>query len=354
MFSSCCWWRFFALARALPQLFALEGAGRGLPVSPHTLRDEPAVPICGVFAAGDRRPAASAAEPRRLLLALIMRAPVGRAAFAACRPACRSRVGCSAKKLSKNMRGLVRSLPGYGVRQMNINTNINIPVDPTKPPTPDQARNALQLGVAEIQLVLPSLCKILRRHVGIRRPEIGHQQRSTGRLSLRLWWCWLLSERRVLVRIWGLLPPEQSSTVAKDAQRRCRGISANPAMIITVRPTSSAGSSHHDTAGTGKYADRVTLAQAHQLTIEQIQTALGKPQIEANKKDGSTLTRVFTYLEGIFILAGLRYAFVAMQRQTVSKFCRPHHHHARLSGLSCLIVTAVRRQKTRRRVFLAC
>ena len=85
-------------------------------------------------------------------------------------------------------------------------------------------------------------------------------------------------------------------------------------------------------------AQIVALAQTHQLTSEQIQTALGKPQIEANKKDGSTLTRVFTYLGGIFILSGLS-AFVAMNWEYLNSAARIIITLG--PGLACLIVAAV-------------
>ncbi len=41
-------------------------------------------------------------------------------------------------------------LPPPGTNQFNVNTNINIPVDPAHPPSPEQARNAAKI-VAEIQ-----------------------------------------------------------------------------------------------------------------------------------------------------------------------------------------------------------
>lgn len=50
----------------------------------------------------------------------------------------------------------IPKLPVQGVNNINVNTNINIPVDPTKPPTPEQARNAAKV-VAEIQHNNPAL-----------------------------------------------------------------------------------------------------------------------------------------------------------------------------------------------------
>ena len=59
------------------------------------------------------------------------------------------------QKLSYKLPEMPR-LPVQGINNVNVNTNINIPVDPTKPPTPDQARNAAKL-VAEIQQNNPAL-----------------------------------------------------------------------------------------------------------------------------------------------------------------------------------------------------
>jgi hypothetical protein len=52
-------------------------------------------------------------------------------------------------------------------------------------------------------------------------------------------------------------------------------------------------------------AEIVALADAHKISIAELTSALGRQEIEANKKDAFTLTRVFSYLGGIFILAGL-------------------------------------------------
>lgn len=49
----------------------------------------------------------------------------------------------------------------------------------------------------------------------------------------------------------------------------------------------------------------VALANAHNISLAELTSALGRREIEANKKDAFTLTRVFSYLGGIFILAGL-------------------------------------------------
>ncbi len=51
-------------------------------------------------------------------------------------------------------------LPVQGINNVNVNTNINIPVDPTKPPTAEQARNAAKV-VAEIQQNNPALQETL-------------------------------------------------------------------------------------------------------------------------------------------------------------------------------------------------
>lgn len=52
-------------------------------------------------------------------------------------------------------------------------------------------------------------------------------------------------------------------------------------------------------------AEIVSLTATHNISLEELNSALGRQEIEANKKDGFTLTRVFSYLGGIFILAGL-------------------------------------------------
>ncbi|MES2206042.1 MAG: DUF2157 domain-containing protein [Pseudomonadota bacterium] len=52
-------------------------------------------------------------------------------------------------------------------------------------------------------------------------------------------------------------------------------------------------------------AQIVTLARTHSITLEELASALGRQEIDANKKDAFTLTQVFSYLGGIFILAGL-------------------------------------------------
>jgi hypothetical protein len=55
----------------------------------------------------------------------------------------------------------------------------------------------------------------------------------------------------------------------------------------------------------------VDLTRTHQISLADITSALGRPEIEANKKDALTLTRLFSYLGGIFILAGLS-AFITL------------------------------------------
>jgi hypothetical protein len=58
-------------------------------------------------------------------------------------------------------------------------------------------------------------------------------------------------------------------------------------------------------------AQVVALAEVHGITLEELTSALGRREIDANKKDAFTLTRVFSYLGGIFILSGLC-AFIAL------------------------------------------
>ena len=52
-------------------------------------------------------------------------------------------------------------------------------------------------------------------------------------------------------------------------------------------------------------AEIVALTKDHKITLEELTSALGRQQIEANTKDAFTLTRLFSYLGGIFILFGL-------------------------------------------------
>lgn len=92
------------------------------------------------------------------------------------------------------------------------------------------------------------------------------------------------------------------------------------------------------TAKTEALAQIVSLAQAHQLTLDEIQSALGRPQIEANKKNAGTLNRVFTYLGGIFIFAGLS-AFVGMNWDYLNTVARILVTLG--SGMTALIIAAV-------------
>ncbi len=93
----------------------------------------------------------------------------------------------------------------------------------------------------------------------------------------------------------------------------------------------------------------VALAQSNQLTLEEIQSALGRPQIEANKKNTGTLTRLFTYLGGIFIFAGLS-AFIAMNWDFLNTTARILITLG--TGMAALIIAAVaaRRQDADKKV----
>lgn len=96
-------------------------------------------------------------------------------------------------------------------------------------------------------------------------------------------------------------------------------------------------------------AQIVALAQTNQLTLEEIQSALGRPQIESNKKNVGTLTRLFTYLGGIFIFAGLS-AFIAMNWDFLNT---PSRILITLgTGMTSLIIAAVaaRRQESDKKV----
>ncbi len=67
--------------------------------------------------------------------------------------------------------------------------------------------------------------------------------------------------------------------------------------------------------------DIVALASAHHISIEEITSALGRQQIEANKKNIFTLTQLFSYLGGIFILAGLS-GYIAMTWDSLNSLAR--------------------------------
>jgi len=49
----------------------------------------------------------------------------------------------------------------------------------------------------------------------------------------------------------------------------------------------------------------LALVESHNISLEELTSALSRREIDANKEDAFTLTRVFSYLGGIFILAGL-------------------------------------------------
>ena len=96
-------------------------------------------------------------------------------------------------------------------------------------------------------------------------------------------------------------------------------------------------------------AQILTLAQTHQLSIEDIHAVLGRPLIEANKKNTGTLTRLFTYLGGIFIFSGLS-AFIAMNWHYLNTPARILITLG--SGLVCLMIAAVaaKRQAADKRI----
>ena len=65
----------------------------------------------------------------------------------------------------------------------------------------------------------------------------------------------------------------------------------------------------------------VALIKDNKITLEEIASAIGHQQIEANKKDGFTLVRLFSYLGGIFILFGLS-AYIAIDWGNLNSFSR--------------------------------
>jgi Predicted membrane protein (DUF2157) len=68
-------------------------------------------------------------------------------------------------------------------------------------------------------------------------------------------------------------------------------------------------------------AQIVALADAHHISIAELTSALGRREIDANKKDAFTLTKVFSYLGGIFILAGLS-AFIGLLWEELNSAAR--------------------------------
>jgi Predicted membrane protein (DUF2157) len=65
----------------------------------------------------------------------------------------------------------------------------------------------------------------------------------------------------------------------------------------------------------------VALVREHHISLEELSSALGRQQIEANKKDAFTLTRLFSYLGGIFILAGLS-TYIGLSWNSLNSFAR--------------------------------
>lgn len=68
-------------------------------------------------------------------------------------------------------------------------------------------------------------------------------------------------------------------------------------------------------------AEIVILAKKHQINIDELIAALGRQEIERNQKDRSTLTRVFSFLGGIFILFGL-VTYTAIAWPSLNAFSR--------------------------------
>ncbi len=68
-------------------------------------------------------------------------------------------------------------------------------------------------------------------------------------------------------------------------------------------------------------AEIVILAKKHQITTDELIAALGRQEIERNQKDHNTLTRVFSFLGGIFILFGLA-TYTAIAWPSLNAFSR--------------------------------
>lgn len=82
----------------------------------------------------------------------------------------------------------------------------------------------------------------------------------------------------------------------------------------------------------------VALTKAHNITLEELTSALGRQQIEANKKNAFSLTRLFSYLGGIFILFGLS-AYIAIDWNSLNSFSRILITLG--VGIICLIIAIV-------------
>jgi hypothetical protein len=89
----------------------------------------------------------------------------------------------------------------------------------------------------------------------------------------------------------------------------------------------------------------ITLVEKHHISMEELTAALGRQQIEAGKKDPSTLTRVFSYLGGIFILSGLG-TYIATIWNELNSFSRVLVTFG--PGIICLILAVAMAMKDRR------
>ncbi len=85
-------------------------------------------------------------------------------------------------------------------------------------------------------------------------------------------------------------------------------------------------------------AQIVALAQKHRLSVDDINAVLGRPRIEANKKNARTLADLAAYLGGIFIFSGLS-AFIGMNWDYINTLARLLVTLG--SGLVCLIIAVV-------------
>ena len=57
--------------------------------------------------------------------------------------------------------------------------------------------------------------------------------------------------------------------------------------------------------------DIVSLAKHNQITLEEIALALNTPQVQAGKQSSSVLSKLFGYIGGIFVFAGIG-VFISM------------------------------------------
>ncbi len=85
-------------------------------------------------------------------------------------------------------------------------------------------------------------------------------------------------------------------------------------------------------------AEIVNLAKTHHIGIDDLIAAMGSQEIERRQKDRNTLTRIFSFLGGIFVLFGLA-TYIALAWPILNAFSRILITLG--SGLICFILAVV-------------